>query len=189
MDDILITAATEEEHLQNLRAVFESIKQNGLRIKQSKCKFFQESVEYLGHIVSKQGISTSPRKVSAIANVHPPTDVSKLRSFLGMVNYYGKFIKNLTDLCAPLNNLLRKGISWNWTDGCQRNFDKIKEVLTSADVLAHFDPKLPLGLACDTSSIGIGAVLFHFYPDGSERPIAYASKSLTSAEQHYSQIE
>ena len=100
MDDILITATTEEEYLQNLRAVFESIKQNGLRIKQLKCKFFQESVEYLGHIVSKQGISTSSRKVSAIANVHPPTDVSELRSFLGMVNHYGKFIKNLTDLCA-----------------------------------------------------------------------------------------
>ena len=106
-----------------------------------------------------------------------------------MVNHYGKFIKNLTDLCAPLNKLLRKGITWDWTDECQRNFDKIKEVLTSADVLAHFDPKLPLGLACDASSIRIGAVLLHSYPDGSERPIAYTSKSLTSTEQHYSQIE
>ena len=89
----------------------------------------------------------------------------------------------------PPEQFAKKGISWNWTDGYQRNFDKIKEVLTSADALAHFDPKLPLGLACDASSIGIGAVLFHSYPGGSERPIAYASKSYTSAEQHYSQIE
>jgi len=84
---------------------------------------------------------------------------------------------------------LRKSITWNWTDQCQQNFAKIKEALISADVLAHFDPSLPLGIACDASSIGIGAVLFHSYPDGSECPIAYASKSLASAEQHYSPIE
>jgi len=190
MDDILITASTEEEHLQNLRAVFENIKLSGLRIKRSKCKFFQDSIEYLGHIVSKEGVvSTSPDKVSTIADVPSLTDVSKLHSFLGMVNHYGKFIKNLTDLCAPLNKLLRKAVTWNWTGQCQQNFTRIKETLISADVLAHFDPSLPLGIACDASSIGIGAVLFHCYPDGSERPIAYASKSLTSAEQHYSQIE
>jgi len=145
MDDILITASNEEEHLQNLRAVFESIKLSGLRIKRSKCKFFQDSVEYLGHIVSKEGVSTSPDKVSAIADVSSPTDVSKLRSFLGMVNHYGKFIKNLTDLCAPLNKLLRKGITWNWTGQCQQNFTRIEETLISADFLAHFDPKLAIG--------------------------------------------
>jgi len=75
--------------------------------------FFQE---YLGHIVSKGGISTSPQKVSAIADIHPPTDVSKLHSFLEMVNHYGKFIKNLTDLCVPVNRLLRKDIMWDWTE-------------------------------------------------------------------------
>ena len=148
--------------------------------------FFQDSVEYLGHIMSKEGISISPDKVSAIADVPSPTDVSKLHSFLVMVNHNEKFIKNLTDLCAPLNKLLRKSITWNWTEQCQQNFAKIKETLISGDVLAHFDPSLPLGITCDASSICIGAILFHSYP---ERPIAYASKSLTSAEQHYSQIE
>ena len=189
MDDTLVTGCTDEEHLQNLTAVFESIKRHGLRIKLSKCKFFQESVEYLGNVVSKEGIHTSERKIKAITSVPPPTDVSKLRSFLGMVNHYGKFVKSLTDLSAPLNKLLRRDEPWNWTDECQTSFLKIKDALTSTDVLAHYDPKLPVGLACDASSIGVGAVLFHKYSDGSERPIAYASKSLTSAEKNYSQIE
>ena len=176
-----------EEHLQNLTAVFESIRRHGFRIKPTKCKFFEESVEYFGHIVSKDGIHASKRKVKEITSVPLPTDVSKLRSFLGMVNHYGKFVKRCTDLSAPLNKLLRKDEQWNWTDECQTSFLKIKDALTSTDVLPHYDPKLPLGLACDASSIGVGRVLFHKYLDGSERPIAYASKSLTSAEKNYSQ--
>ena len=139
--------------------------------------------------MSREGIHTSERKIKAITSVPPPADASKLRSFLGMVNHYGKFVKNLTDLGAPLNKLLRKEEPWSWTNECQTSFLKIKNALTSTDVLAHYDPKLPLGLACDASSVGVGAVLFHKYSDGSERPIAYASKSLTSAEKNYSQIE
>ena len=103
-----------------------------------------------------------------------------------MVNHYGKFVKSLTDLSAPLNQLLKKDEPWNWTDTCQKCFLMIKEALTSTDVLAHFDP---LGLACDASSVGVGEVLFHMYSDGSERPIAYASKSLTSAKKNHLQIE
>ena len=106
-----------------------------------------------------------------------------------MVNRYGKFVKSLTDLSAPLNKLLRKDIPWDWTDECQTSFEKIKKALTSTDVLAHYDPNLPIGLARDASSVGVGAVLYHTNPDSSERPIAYASKSLTSAEKNYSQIE
>ena len=139
--------------------------------------------------MSREGIHTSERKIKAITSVPPPADASKLRSFLGMVNHYGKFVKNLTDLSAPLNKLLRKEEPWSWTNECQTSFLKVKNALTSTDVLAHYDPKLPLGLACDTSSVGVGAVLFHKYSDGSEQPIAYASKSLTSAEKNYSQIE
>ena len=189
MDDILVTGCTDEEHLQNLTAIFESIRHHGFRIKLTKCKFFQESVEYLGHIVSKDGIHASEKKIKAIKSVPSPIDVTKLRSFLGMVNHYGKFVKSLTDLSAPLNQLLKKDKPWNWTNKCQKCFLKIKEALTSTDILAHFDPKLPLGLACDASSVGVGAVLFHKYSDGSERSIAYTSKSLTSAEKNYTQIE
>ena len=189
IDDILVTGRTDEEHMRNLKAVFKRLKEHGFRLKMRKCQFFRESVEYLGKIISSEGLHTSPTKVEAILKVAPPTDVSQLRSFLGMVNHYGRFIKCLADLSAPLNRLLRKDEPWSWNTECQDSFVKIKEALTTTTVLAHFSPELPLGIACDASAVGIGAVLFHRYPDGSERPIAYASKSLTKAEKNYSQIE
>ena len=94
-----------------------------------------------------------------------------------MVNHYGKFIRCLADLSSPLNNLLKKDVQWNWSAECQESFAKIKETLTSTEVLDHFNPGVPLGLACDTSGVGIGAVIYHSYEDGSDRPIAHASKS------------
>ena len=189
IDDILVTGKTEAEHLSNLEAVLQKLQEYGLRLKMRKCKFFQESVEYLGQVVSREGIHPSSKKVEAILKVQPPTDISELRSFLGMVNHYRKFIHFLADLSAPLNNLLRKDTPWQWTEECQQSFEQIKEALTSTKVLAHYDSKLPVGLACDASAVGVGAVLFHRYEDGAERPIAYASKSLTKAEKNYSQIE
>lgn len=107
--------------------------------------------------------------ITAITNVPPSKDVTKLRSFLGMVNHYGKFVTSLTDLSTPLNKLLRKEELWNWLKECQTSFDKIKQALTSTEILAHYNPNLPLGLACDASSVGVGAVLFL---DGSESPVA-----------------
>ncbi len=189
IDDILVTGPTDEEHMRNPEAVFKRLKEYGFRLKLRKCQFFQESVEYLGKIISSEGLQSSPKKVEAILKVAPPTDISELRSFLGMVSHYGRFIKCLADLSAPLNRLLRKDEPWSWSTECQDSFVKIKEALTTTKVLAHFNPDLPLGLACDASAVGIGAVLFHHYPDGAERPVAYASKSLTSAEKNYSQIE
>ena len=189
IDDIPVTGHTDDEHLRNLEAVFNWLTEHGFRLKLTKCKFFQTSVEYLGQIISSNGLCPSTKKVEAILRVAPPTDVSELRSFLGMVSHYGKFIKFLADLSAALNHLLRKEERWCWTQNCQYSFVRIKEALTSAKVLAHFNPELPLGLACDASAVGIGAVLFNRYPDGMERPVAYASKSLNEAEKNYSQIE
>ena len=93
-----------------------------------------------------------------------------------MVNHYGKFIRCLAGISSPLNNLLKKDVQWNWLAECQESFAKIKETLTSTEVLDH-NPNVPLGLACDTSGVGIGAVIYHKYEDGSDRPIAHASKS------------
>ena len=121
--------------------------------------------------------------------MRPPTNQTELKSFLGIVNHYGKFIRCLADLSSSLNNLLKKDVQWNWSEECQESFLKIKETLTSTEVLAHFNPDVLLGLACDASGVGIGAVIYHKYEDGSERPIAYASKTLSDAERNYSQIE
>ena len=103
--------------------------------------------------------------------------------------HFGKFISFLADLSAFLNRLLKKDAPFHWSAECEDGFNRIKEALTLTEVLAHFDPKVPLGLACDASTISIGAVLYHRYENGMERPIAYASKTLTKAEQNYSQIK
>lgn len=106
IDDIIVTGRTDEEHMRNLEAVFKRLKEHGFRLKMRKCQFFRESVEYLGKIISSEGLHISPTKVEAILKVAPSTDVSHLRSFLRMVNHYGQFIKCLADLSAPLNWLL-----------------------------------------------------------------------------------
>ena len=117
-----------------------------------------------------------------------PSDVSTLRSFLGSVQFYGKFIPNLATLSEPLNNLLRKQTPWEWNAQEQEAFQALKDELGKDHVLTHFDPALQVGIACDASNVGIGVVLFHRYPDGSERPIFNVSKTLTPTQRRYSQI-
>ena len=189
LDDVLVTGKDTQEHLSNLEAVLQKLQEHNLHIKSTKCNILQNSVEYLGQVVSAQGIDTSERKVEAALKMSPPTNQRSLPSFLGIVNHYGKFIPFLVDLSAPLNKLLRKDTPFHWSAESEDSFKRIKEALTSTEVLAHFDLKLPLGLVCDTSTVGIGAVLYHRYEDGTERPIAYASKTLIKAEQNYSLIE
>jgi hypothetical protein len=119
----------------------------------------------------------------------PPKNISELRSFLGLVNYYGKFVENLGSVCQPLHRLLRANVTFTWDEKCSNSFNKLKILLSEAPVLCHYNPSLPVGLACDASSKGLGAVLYHVLPDGSEKPISFASKTLNKAEQKYSQIE
>ena len=105
------------------------------------------------------------------------------------MNYYGRFIPNLATVLHPFNHLLRKGACWNWICQCQKAFQKIKEILGSSRVLAHYNPSLPLTLAADTSAYGVGAVISQKYPAGTEHPIAYASCTLTQSEKNYAQLE
>ena len=186
-DDILVSGKDAKDHLSNLERVLTRLNDNGLRGRREKCLFAQPSVEYLGHTLSAEGISKGS-KVEAVKKMPPPTDVSSLKSFLGSVQFYGKFIPDLATLAEPLYRLTKKATPWKWEDEEKAAFEQLKNVLSSDQVLVHFDPDKPLGLACDASSVGIGAVLFHRYPDGSERPIANVSKTLTEAERNYSQI-
>ena len=127
--------------------------------------------------------------MEAITKAPAPTNVPELRSFLGLLNYYGRFIPNLASLLHPLNELLKTTTKWKWSRECQEAFKLAKEKLVSADVLAHYDATLPLRLAADASAYGIGAVISHRMPDGAERPIAFASRTLSDAERNYSQVE
>jgi len=108
---------------------------------------------------------------------------------LGLLNYYGKFIPNLASLVQPLNNLLQQNRKWKWTTACDKAFQQAKEELSSSRVLVHYDPALPLILAGDASAYGIGAVISHTMPDGTEHPIAFASRSLSPSKRNYAQLE
>ena len=188
LDDILVSGTDATEHLQNLRTLLQRLQEKGLRCKLEKCCFAEPSVEYLGHTLSRQGVSKGP-KVDAVLKMPPPTDVASLRSFLGAVQFYGKFIPNLSTMTEPLTRLTRKGTAWTWSAEEQAAFQRLKNVLCEDTVLAHYDPNLEIGISCDASNVGIGTVLFHRYPDGSERPIANVSKTLTPTQRRYSQIQ
>ena len=189
IDDILITGETVEDHLNSLEEVLRRLAKAELRAKREKCKFLVPSVSYLGHLIDSEGLHPLPSKVKAIQDAPTPRNVQELKAYLGLLTYYGKFLPNLSTVLAPLYELLRKNQHWKWCASQSRAFQKSKELLTSATLLVHFDPTLPLVLACDASQYGIGAVLAHKLPDGSERPIGYASRSLNAAEKNYSQLE
>ena len=189
IDDILVTGSTEENHLSNLSDVLCRLEKYGLKAKKIKCEFMMESVEYLGHKISAQGIHPLEAKKEAILQAPQPENLQQLRSYLGLLNYYGKFMKNLSAIAHPLYRLLQNNVEWNWDDNCTQAFQETKESLTSANVLVHYDPKLPISLAGDASAYGIGAVISHKLADGSEKPVAFASRSLSAAEKNYSQLE
>ena len=189
IDDILVTGTSEADHLEHLEEVLRRLQENGLRLQLNKCQFFQASVEFLGYVINAEGVHTSSKKVKAITEARAPQNVSELRAFLGLVNYYGKFVPNLASLLHPLYSLLHSGVQWKWSKECQQAFEEAKEKLVSAPVLTHYDINLPIRMAGDASQYGVGAVISHTMPDGSERPIAFASRTLSSSEKRYAQVE
>ena len=136
-----------------------------------------------------QGLRTEQSKVQAIVEAPEPQNVGELRSFLGMVTYYGKFLPDLATTLAPLYHLLRKFAHWRWIGAQRKAFQHIKNLLQSGQVLTHFDDTLPLILTCDASPYGVGAVLSHRMPNGEERPVGFASRTLSKAEKNYSHLD
>ena len=189
IDDILVTGPTLEEHLSTLDKVLEKLGRAGLRLNKPKCFFLQPSIEYLGHIIDKDGLHPTEEKVRAIKEAPKPRNVSELRSFFGIINYYGRFLPNLSSKLAPLYKLLQKDAKWTWGRKQNEAFRAAKSALQDDSLLVHYDESKPLVLACDASQYGLGAVLSHVMDDGKERPVAYASRTLTPAEKNYSQIE
>ena len=185
LDDILITGKSDEEHLATLDKVLSRLEEAGLRLKRSKCAFMLPSVEYLGHKISAKGLQPTGEKVRAVNEAPPPNNVSQLRSFLGLVNYYGKILPHLASTLKPLYSLLQKTKSFCWGPGQDKAFKEAKKLLTSQNLLAHFDATRELVLSCDASPYGLGAVLSHRALDGTDQPIAFASRTLSKAEQRY----
>ena len=194
LDDIIIYGKTPEEHLERLAAVFEKLKQAGLKLKPSKCNFFRKEISFLGHIVSKEGIATDPSKIEAVDNWPRPRTVNDLRSFLGFVGYYRKFINSFSSIARPLNDLLvgldnsiksTKKQFLEWHPEQEEAFLSLKKACCTAPVLGYADYTKPFVLHTDSSLDGLGAILYQKDSKEKLRVIAYASRSLSKSEKNY----
>ncbi|UYV78594.1 hypothetical protein LAZ67_16002094, partial [Cordylochernes scorpioides] len=188
IDDVLVSTASVEEHIAVLKTIFVRLQKHNIKLKREKCEFLRREIQYLGHLIKEDGIRPLDDKIQGLQKAKSPTNVSELRSFLGLVNYYGKFIPNLPELLEPLHKLLKKNSCWKWTGECEEAISECKKIITSEKVLVPYDATLPLSLATDASQIGVGAVLSHVI-EVQEKPIMFASRTLSGAERNYSQIE
>lgn len=186
-DDIIVAGRTLPETIQRVHALLNKLRKFNLHLNKNKCKLFRESVTYLGYTISKAGLQKNADKTKAIANIQRPKDVTELRQFIGMVTFYNNFIPNMAARLNPLYNLLHDDVQFEWDKKCQQSFEDIKAELQSDKVLMPYDEKLPLILATDASPFGISAILSHKTSVG-ERPIAYASRTLSKSESNYSQL-
>ena len=194
LDDIIIFSDTKEEHLKRLEAVFQKLCAAGLKLKPSKCFFFKEEIEYLGHVVSGKGISTNPKKIEAVSKWPTPRTVYDVRSFLGFVGYYRRFIKNFSKITKPIREVITglenqskraaKKTYIEWSDAADTAFEQLKARCVSTPILAYPNYQLPFTLHTDSSTDGLGAVLYQ-KQDGKMRVIAYASRSVSKAEANY----
>lgn len=185
LDDVIIFAKNLEEHNRRLDSVLERLEDAGVKLNAAKCQFLQEKTTFLGHVVSREGVTTDPEKTKALLQYPEPSDVSSLRSFFGCAGYYRHFVQNFAEIAAPLYNLEKKGTVFHWTKQCQEAFDTLKHRLTNPPILAYPRFDSPFIVDTDASDTGLGAVLSQIQ-EGKERVIAYAAKALTKPQRNYS---
>ena len=185
LDDIIVFGCNFPEHLENLRQVFQRIRRANLEISPNKCALFRTSINFLGHVISKEGVQTDPKKIEAVKTYPIPANVKTLRAFLGLVGFYRKFIQNFGDIASPLYKLMQKEKRFQWTTECQQAFEKLKERLLCAPILGFPNERDIFTLCTDASLTGIGAVLSQ-NQNNAEKVIAYTSKSLQKGQRNYS---
>ena len=185
LDDVIIYGRTFEEHLFRLKEVFERFREAGLKLKLSKCSFCQTQVHFLGHVFSTEGISTDPNKTNVVASWPTPTCCKDVQKFLGLANYYRRFVPRFAAIAKPLHRLTEKTAKFKWSHQCEQAFKELKQRLTSAPILTLPDFSKQFVLDTDASDVGIGGVLSQKKADGSECVIGYASRVLSKPEQRY----
>jgi hypothetical protein len=184
IDDILIFSKTEAEHQAHVRLVLDVLKREKFYVCKAKSSFAQKEIKYLGRIVDKQDIRPDPRKVEAVQTWPVPRNVHDVRSFLGLVNHFRKFIEHYSEIAVPLTNLTRKASAWNWTGRCQDAFELLKQKLVEAPLLRTPNERLPYKVVMDAFNLGLGDVLLQ---EG--HPVASESRKLNSAELNYNITE
>ena len=184
LDDICVVSRTPAEHLEHLEQVLQKLHEHGLYLKLAKCHFFQEEIKYLGHVISREGVRADPDKISALQQWEYPKSALGMQQFLGLANYFRRFVPNFSRIAAPLYRLTKKQVPYSYDQACLTAFTMLKEALMHPPVLAHPDPDLPYTLITDASMMGCGAVLTQ---EG--RPVAYFSSKFSSAERNYTTYE
>ena len=174
LDDIIIFSKTEEEHLQLLEQIFELLRKAGLKLKLQKCGFFKKHIQYLGHLISDEGIQPLPEKLESIGKMPIPQNAKQVKQFLGLVGYYRKFVPNFSDITRPLTQLTRKNEGFNWSTECDKCFHMLKDYLQEAPILRHPDPTAYYILYTDASKYAYAGVLTQSI-DETDHPVAYTS--------------
>jgi hypothetical protein len=180
IDDILVYSKSVEEHEQHLRVVLGKLRAHKMYAKFSKCEFWLEKISFLGHILTAEGVAVDPGKVETVSNWQQPTNVSEIRSFLGLAGYYQRFIEGFSKIARPMTELLKKEKKFNWTESCEKSFQELKRRLTTAPVLTLPDIQRDFIVYCDASRQGLGCVLMQ-----DENVVVYASRQLKPHEQNY----
>ena len=185
IDDTLVFSQTFSEHLKHLNSVFQCLREAKLKLKPNKCHFAAKEVEYLGHLISKDGLKPNPDKVKVVENFQTPTKVKDVRSFLGLSNYYRRFIKNYSALATPLTNILKKDAKFKWTEQCHRSFIELKKALTSSPILMLPNFNKEFILYTDASDQAISYILGQKDDQGRERVIEYGARAIRPFEKSW----
>jgi hypothetical protein len=194
LDDIIIYSRTWKEHIEHLKCVFNRLSEHNLQINIQKCKFGRSEVKYLGHIISINGITPDIEKIDAIKSMKTPNNIKQLQSFLGSINFYRGYIKNFAQIAQPLYILLKtkKKSTWFWHSKQEKAFNILKNELIKEPILRHPNFNKEFYIQTDASDLGLGAVLLQYGTNNESDilfPLAYASRSLNSAEHNYATIE
>lgn len=182
IDDILVFSKSYTEHINHLSQLLEAIKQEGSRLKFTKCTFASDSVKYLGHIIQSNTVRSVRDNLISIRDFPRPKTQKNIRQFLGKINFYHEYVPKSTIILEPLHSLLRKNQKFIWSTDCQSSFEEIKKLLCLQPILEIFYKDLPINIHTDASLEGIGAVLKQIQPNGKEKPVAYFSKKLNEVQ-------
>lgn len=184
LDDIMIFSKTLGQHIKHVKHVLQKMQSKGLKLNKAKCSFFKSKVEWLGYVISEEGIEVDQSKIQAILDWPVPKNQIDILSYLGFTGWYRKFIERYSHVAAPMTELLKKGVDFEWTDAQQAAFEKLKELLTSTPILVLPSPDYPFVMYTDASKFAMGGVLMQDQGQGL-RPVAFSSKKLNSAERNY----